>query len=398
MSFTGTLASMPHRQAYELVAQNGGESRENISRQVTMLVVGEEGWPLEGDGLASAKLREAVELMNSGVPLQILRESEWLRLIGLEQRELNALSLFTPAMLQQKLGIPVGVVRRWERLGLINAVQRVYRLPYFDFQEVSGVRRLQELLSSGIPRQRIEESLAGLKTHFPSVERPLAQLEILARDSLVLVRDDHGLLEATTGQRLMDFEDPDDTSTPAESDVAVPVEPSILQISHAADVTTESRQDWSAAEWFDDGCRHLETDNSETAIESFRMAAAICPDDPEIHFHLASALYRIGNTAGALERYHVAVELDHDYIESWTQLGCVRHELNDLDGAVDAFDIALSCHADYSEALYHKAVVRAEQNQNDQAAQLLHRYLELDPTGPWADDVRERLETTAPSS
>ena len=46
VSFTGTLASMTHRQAHELVAQHGGEATAHVSKQTTMLVVGEEGWPL----------------------------------------------------------------------------------------------------------------------------------------------------------------------------------------------------------------------------------------------------------------------------------------------------------------------------------------------------------------
>ena len=99
--FTGTLASMPHRQAHELVNANGGEASAHLSRQTTMLVVGEEGWPLDERGRASVKLQQAVDLVNAGVPLQILKESDWLRLLGLEHRRRDIHRLFTPAMLQQ---------------------------------------------------------------------------------------------------------------------------------------------------------------------------------------------------------------------------------------------------------------------------------------------------------
>ena len=63
-------------------------------------------WPLDEEGETSVKLQQAVELINSGTPLQILKESEWLRLLGLEHRERDVHRLFTPAMLQQKLDIP----------------------------------------------------------------------------------------------------------------------------------------------------------------------------------------------------------------------------------------------------------------------------------------------------
>jgi tetratricopeptide (TPR) repeat protein len=402
VAFTGILASMTHRQACDLVVENGGSFSAHMSGHVTMLVVGEEGWPLDEEGKASAKLEQAVELINSGVPLQILKEFEWLRLLGLEHRERDVHRLFTPAMLQQKLDIPVGVVRRWERLGLIEPVQRVFRLPYFDFQEVAAVRRLQEMLKSGIPRDRIEQSLVGLRHLLPSVDRPLAQLEILARDSRVVFRDEKGLVEARTGQRVLDFEPVSkvDSHVAETGDEAADLTdsgnadgPSTIPLPSFGVVSETNPSNWNAEEWFDHGCELLGDDEISGAIEAFRMALMLCPDDAEIHFYLASALYRIGNTGGAMERYHVAVELDHDYIEAWTQLGCLRFEEGDAAAAVEAFDIALTCHVDYPDAVYHKATVLSELGRDDEAIALWKQYLKFDQDGPWADAVRERLES-----
>ncbi len=403
VAFTGTLASMTHSQAHDVTTKYGGEAVTHVSGRTTMLVVGEEGWPLEDDGQASVKVQQAVEQINQGTPLRILRESEWLRLLGLEQRDRDVQRVFTPAMLQQKLGIPVTLVRRWERLGLIQPVQRVYRLPYFDFQEVAGVRRLQEMLAAGIPRDRIEASLSSLLDHFPSIDRPLAQLDILSRDSTVLYRDAAGLVEARTGQRVFDFDGDDEAAIDAKPESQTG---SAFQLLPSGDVTDADDQPntirmpqisladperWTAEDWFDQGCRQLTDGDAASAIESLRMAAVECPDDPEIHFFLASALFQTGNSAGALERYHMAVELDHEYIEAWTQLGCVRHLQGDLDGALAAFDIALTSHADFAEAIYHKAQTLSDAGRIGEAIELWHRYLDLNADGPWADDVRTLL-------
>jgi DNA-binding transcriptional MerR regulator len=407
VAFTGTLASMTHAQAYDVTVEHGGVAVTHVSGRTTMLVVGEEGWPLEDDGHASVKLQEAVEQINQGTPLQILRESDWLRLLGLEQRDRDVQRVFTPAMLQQKLGIPVTLVRRWERLGLIQPVQRVYRLPYFDFQEVVGVRRLQEMLEAGIPRDRIEASLSSLLDHFPSMDHPLAQLAILSRDSKVLYRDAAGLVEARTGQRFFDFDADDEAVEGSETESETVIAAQILP---SGDVTdADERPDtirmpqmaladperWTAEDWFDQGCRQLTDGDAVSAIESLRMAAVECPDDPEIHFFLASALFQTGNSAGALERYHMAVELDHEYIDAWTQLGCVRHLQGDLDGALAAFDIALTSHADFAEAIYHKAQTLSDAGRVEEAVELWHRYLDLNTDGPWADDVRTQLANHA---
>lgn len=406
VAFTGILASMTHRQAYELVVENGGASSVHVSGKVTMLVVGEEGWPLDEEGKASVKVEQAVDLINSGVPLQILKESEWLRLLGLEHRERDVHRLFTPAMLQQKLDIPVGVVRRWERLGLIEPEQRVYRLPYFDFQEVAAVRRLQEMLKAGVPRDRIEQSLSGLRLLLPSVDRPLAQLEILARDSRIVFRDGNGLVEARTGQRMLDFDSERVDSLPRlfesenerSAQAGLSDAPSTIPIPTFGVVTETTPANWNAEEWFDHGCGLLGDNGVTEAVEAFRMALMLCPDDAEIHFYLASALYRRGNVGGAMERYHVAVELDHEYIEAWTQLGCLRFETGDSEAAIEAFDIALTCHADYSDAVYHKATVLSELGRNDEAVVLWKQYLDFDQEGPWATSVMERLEAVYAAS
>lgn len=381
VTFTGTLASMTHRQAYQQVEEQGGLATPHLSRQSTLLVVGEEGWPLEADGKTSAKLQQAVELINQGLPLRIIQESDWLRLLGLEQRERETRRLHTPAMLQQLLGMPVSLVRRWEKLGLIRAVQRVYRLPYFDFQEVAGVRKLHELLTAGVSRTQIEASLEDLKKLLPSLERPLAQLEILERDSRVLVRDANGLVDPRSGQRLFDFEEDASAANSELLTIGLPA-------TEAGDAVQKT---WGADDWFDQGCRLLEQHEVTGAIEAFRLALIDEPCKPELHFHLADALFRSNNFQGALERLHCAVEHDHDDIEAWTQLGCVRQLLGDMQGALDAFDIALKAHPAYADAMYHKAALLAELGRQDEAAVLWTQYLEHDRRGPWADAARQFL-------
>ncbi|MGH7201097.1 MAG: BRCT domain-containing protein, partial [Planctomycetaceae bacterium] len=111
VSFTGTLASMTHQKAHELVKQHGGEPMQHVSRRTTMLVIGEEGWPLEEDGRPSQKLLRAWRLREQGIDVHLLSETDWLHLIGLEERQQDARRLYTPAMLSQMLAVPVGTIR-----------------------------------------------------------------------------------------------------------------------------------------------------------------------------------------------------------------------------------------------------------------------------------------------
>lgn len=384
VAFTGTLASMTHRHAMDLVELHGGTATQHVGQMTSILVVGEEGWPLEPDGLPSIKLEHARQLYDKGEPIQIMTESEWLKLLGVEPPERKTHKLYTPAMLSQLLNVPVYEIRRWERAGLIKPVKKVYRLPYFDFEEVASARRLCELAASGVRADQIAASLERLHALLPNVERPLEQLEVLARGTNGLVyRDESGLIE-TTGQRLFDFDPPVAEQSDEEGPSTIPIRP-------ARPDSPPDRQQWSAIDWFLESCWLTENNEIVAAIEALRLAIIGDPKNSTYHFHLADALYRQRKPDAAIERYHVAVELDHNFLEAWTQLGCVLSETGDLSGSKDAFEIALDLHPDYPEAHFHLAGVLEQLDQIDEAAEHWQKYLEFDQRGPWAEIARKRL-------
>lgn len=394
IAFTGTLASMTHAQAAALAEEHGGTAAEHVSRHTTMLVIGEEGWPLEDDGRPSVKLQQVEKLCRDGVDIRIVNESDWLLLLGLAEHREEIRRLYTPAMLTQLLDVSVHVIRGWERAGLIRPMKKVFRLPYFDFQEVTSARRLSQLLEAGVTRKEIEESLR----HLPSVargdQRPLEQLDILARDAHVVVRDAHGIKLPTTGQRLFDFELAGDIPQPPPDDDGE--ETSTAPASISID-SARPQELWTSGDWFTQGCRLYDEGRLSDAAEAFRLSLMTDPHDPEKHFHLAECLYRMDNAPGALERYYVAVELDRNYLEAWTQIGCLHRELGELDSALTAFEIALDVHADYPDAHFHKAETLSDLGRPDEALPHWRRYLVYDSRGPWADMARQRLREAEPA-
>ena len=387
--FTGTLASMTHRQGFELAERSGGSATTDVSRQTTMLVVGEEGWPLEADGNPSQKWQHAADLREQGVPLRILSESEWLHLLGFNERRQEVERLYTPAMLSELLDVSASTIRSWERVGLIHPVRKIFRLPYFDFQEVAGARRIVELLNAGVSRREIEGSLQKLRSVHPDIERPLAQLDMLAQGSHLLYRDETGLIEPKTRQRRFDFEPrevPDHPTTAFEA------------FAGTSRIERNGVQSWNADEWFHEGCRLLEQGQPGPAVEAFRSCLMERPGDAELNFFLAEALYRSGSIDGALERYYAAVEADHNYVEAWTQLACLHSERGELDSALDAFNIALEIHPEYPDAHWQKADLLGQLNRPRDAEAHWRKYLEHDSRGPWAEQARQRLSEFCPDS
>ncbi len=380
VAFTGTLASMTHRQAGQLAETHGGSAAQHVSKQTTMLVIGEEGWPLESDGTPSVKLEQANRLREDGLAIRIVSESDWLGILGLHDRIDEVRRHYTPAMLSQMLDVPVTVIRGWERCGLIRPVKQVLRLAYFDFHEVASARRLHELLKNGVSRRQIIESLKHLKHWLGGTERPLAQLELLADDGELVYRDETGPVDPKSGQRLFDF----DSTAAATSDTS----PATVSLTPPE---AEGLTHLSAEDWFRLANRHVEENRLSDAVEAFRLCLLEWADHAEVHFQLADTLFRQDNLAGALERYHMAVELEPNYLEAWTQLGCVHAQREEWEPAMQAFRIALDKHPDYPDAHWHLA--QSLDRQGDKAAAKPHwaAYLQFDQRGPWADIAREHL-------
>lgn len=458
VTFTGRLASMNHRAAAALVETYGGRSVSSMSKSVTMVVIGEEGWPLEEDGEPSQKMVSATAQIGQGAELRLVPESDWLHLIGLNERRDEIKRSYTPAMLSRLLDVPVGMIRRWSRIGLIRPVRRVCRLPYFDFREVSNAQRLASLLQDGIKPEVLERSLGQLSETLAGTDRSLAQLNLLIQDEKVVLRDSHGVLNPRTGQRLLDFEETlglqvvhDDAVSDDDLDQqAVAQQTPLLSVvadskdAEASDVSINdgdnepvsisfeaavirrderSMNDFSAGEWFHEGCWLAEESEFTSAINAFRNCLSrlaldqmnspvgaelpsamqdgnndleLFPDPADVNFHLADALYRAGSLEGAIERYHCAIEFAPDFIEAWTQLGCLLAETKAWPGAEEAFQTAISIHPSNPDALLHYAQLLDEMSRPDEAAAIWERYLKYDSRGPWADHARKRLGLADP--
>ncbi len=365
VAFAGKLASMSRRDAGQMIRRHGATVLERPDASAHLVVVGEEELPLADEGQDDwfdDTTRQAAE---NGT-LEIITETQLWQRLGLVEHEQDIHRLYTPAMLAELLGVPVAVIRRWHRRGLIVPVREVRRLPYFDFQEVAAARRLAELLAAGVSPAAIEKKLNALTRYLPGVARPLAQLSVIIEGKQILLRQGDGLIEPG-GQMRFDF---------AACETEAPPERPLP--------STPEQMCSLAAELEEDG-------QLSAAAEMYRAAMAAGGPKPEICFLLAELLYRQGDLAAARERYYLAIELDEDYVEARANLGCVLAETGQRDLAVAAFEGALRFHPDYADVHYHLARTLDESGQADRAAEHWERFLALAPDSPWADEAARRL-------
>jgi len=388
VAFVGKLAGMSRREAARLVRSEGATCLESPDATVSLVVVGEEELPMGDLAGSESPLDDAVQQAAESEHVSLVSETQLWQRLGLVETEQNIRRLYTPAMLAKLLDVPVAVIRRWHRRGLIVPAEEVHRLPYFDFREVATARRLAQLLAAGCTPQAIEKKLAQLSRFLPEVERPLAQLSIIVEGKQLLLRQGDGLVEPG-GQFRFDFDRPADESEGADREA-------IIAVDAHRPAATETPSEEAAGALSPDQMLHAAMDledegELEAAAEMYRAVLAAGPPTAAVHFALAETLYRLGELPAARERYYAAVELDEDYVEARANLGCVLAELGQPELAHAAFEGALAYHADYPDAHYHLACLLDQTGAPDRAVEHWEAFLALAPDSPWSEEARARL-------
>lgn len=79
--FTGELNTIERREAMQMVVNAGGVIKSSVSGKTDFLVVGIQDKSLVGDEGISSKEKKAFELIEKGIDIKVIRESEFLRLL-----------------------------------------------------------------------------------------------------------------------------------------------------------------------------------------------------------------------------------------------------------------------------------------------------------------------------
>lgn len=296
-------------------------------------------------------------------------------------------------------------------------------------------RRLAGLLGQGVSAELIERSLGELSRVLAGTDRSLAQLTLLVHDDQILLRDERGVLNPRTGQRLLDFEgggsaercdsrvgegfDGWGLSSLAGGELSA--EGGVLSSAGLGGGVRARSVPWAANDWFQEGCRLSECGEFEQAVTVFRRSLCLLggqagglsgqragdggvdlvgmqPDPADVNFHLADALYRGGRLEAAVERYYCAVEWAPEFIEAWAQLGCLQAELEEFESAEESLRAALAIHPSNPDVLLSFAQLLDRLGREAEAVEYWRQYLQFDSRGPWSEHARMRAGGVDPSS
>ncbi len=399
VAFTGKLASMTRKEAAQLVRSHGGRFAAGVTRHTSLLVIGQEGWPLRKDGRLSNKLRKARLLHRRGRPITILTEESLLGRLRLDDQD-SIHGRYSLAQLSRLLEVPGERLRSWVRGGLIQPVECVDGLAYFDFQQVASARTLCGLIRTGVTPQRLRRSFEQLGQWLRDpvaqpIAQPVAQVaqalaqvavleQVVAQGGRLFVRLDDGRLAEPTGQLQFDF--PMTEGPPVVQPFQQPFAPlaPFAQARHEDD--------------FEQGCSHETAGRWAEAVECYRAALAQRGPCARICFNLANAHYNLGRTGQAVERYRQAVEIDGNFAEAWNNLGNALADLaqlgspGDVAEALAAFRRALELQPFYADAHYNLADLLDQLGRHGEARQHWQAYLKADAHTAHAAYARKRLQ------
>lgn len=251
------------------------------------------------------------------------------------------------------LGLSRAAVRHLVDAGFVTPDRGERGAWRFSFRDLILLRTAHELRASGIAPRRIVRALSSLRARLPA-SMPLSGLRISAVGSDVTVIDREGPWEATSGQRLIDFEV---TAPEADGELAflpgLPADDANADACYERALEAEAAGDAAAAEAAYREAIEIEPDHLESnlnlgamlcesgrpveAVALYESAVKARPLSALMHFNHAVALEDVQRPGDALAAYRRCLELRPDFADAHYNAGCLLERSGDTQGAVRHF-------------------------------------------------------------
>jgi tetratricopeptide (TPR) repeat protein len=337
---------MKRANAFALVSQRGGKPRERITKDTSVVIVGELGWPLQEDGRPSESLTQA---KSYGVPIVSERRFlEWVGKIAPEEQA-KAYSTDELAALSK---LPADVVEQLSMFGLIEVKDGRY-----GFRDLAAARQAAQLLGSGIGLSVITKSLREIRKWLPDARLSNLRLFPESKDRL--------LVEQARGR------------TDSKGQFMLPVEKSDHLDADEAFVQAQFAE---------------EAGDLRSAESLYRRVMKLDPNDPAPGLNLGNLLRDAQRMVEAEAAYRWAVKADAKFPPAWHNLADLLDESGRLTEAVDCERRALTADPQYADAMFNLALFLQRLGNHADAATWWARYLERDRTSPWAERAKRALK------
>lgn len=287
---------------------------------------------------------------------------------------------YSLAQVAKVLGLPERQLKQWERTGLLRPSLTEGGVRYYSAQDMLGLRTAKGLLDSGLSLKKVRGAVEALRARLPDLEQPLGQLCIQVRGSDVVVAEAGQLVEATTGQLVLNF----------EVGAFLSQVQSIVQGLSEAPASEVPPEPQDARGWFQKGL--ASEPDAPAAMTAYERALALDSRHVAAHVNLGALLYERKDFVQALEHFRAALDLEPDHLLALYNSGNALDELGQREEAAEAYRRALDVEPDYADAHYNLARVYEKLGKQAEAHAHWREYLKLDPDGRWARFAQSRLQ------
>jgi tetratricopeptide (TPR) repeat protein len=285
--------------------------------------------------------------------------------------------MYTGAEVCRLLGLTSGRLRSLDRAGIASPSGRRKGRRAYTFGDLIALRAARDLLAKKVRLRDVAKAVENLRATLPKVTRPLAELRIVSDgNGSVVVKSSAGTFEPITGQMVIDFE-----VKALRDDVVRMLRPMV------------GRDRAKTA--YDHYVRGTQLDENPATMndaeELYRRAIEIDPWLAIAYTNLGNICFRRGNVDEAEMLYRRALDIDRKQPEAQYNLGYVMLEHGYSYEAVGFFRGAIESDPRFADAYFNLAMAYEQAGDRAKALPCWRKYLEIEPTGTWAEIARKHL-------
>jgi tetratricopeptide (TPR) repeat protein len=284
--------------------------------------------------------------------------------------------LFTGTEVVRLLGISTGRLRSLDRAGIVRPTGRRRGHRAYTFPDIIALRAARDLLAQRVRLRDVARAIDNIRQAIPKVTRPLAELRIVSDGKRVVLKSSAFSYEPISGQMLLDFD-----VKALRDDVVRVLRPVVgrERARTAYDLYVRASQ--------------LDEDPAtlEEAEQLYQRALELDPWLAIAYTNLGNIRFRRGDEDAAEKLYNKALSLDAAQPEAQYNLGYVMLERGHPGEAVEFFKGAIASDPQFADAYFNLAMAYEQAGDPGKARPCWRRYLEIEPTGTWAEIARKHL-------
>lgn len=284
--------------------------------------------------------------------------------------------VFSPREVSRLLGLSPARLRSLDKAQIVSPSALRNGRRAYTFQDLIALRATHDLLARHVRVKDVALAIGALRRALPRVTRPLQELRIVSDGRKVVVRAEGGTFEPISGQMMLDFR-------------VDGLRADVVRVLRQDTVRERSRTA------FDLYVRASALDEDATsfdeAVSLYKQAIELDPNLAIAYTNLGNIRFRMGDEHGAEQLYKRALDIDSRQPEAHYNLGYVMLERGRAIEAVTFFSAAIVSDPRFADAHFNLAM--AYEALEDKAKARVHwkKYLDLEPTGAWADIARDHL-------